>query len=49
MKTKQIVDEAIEIVKFDKVCCANCGVQFMITQEHMKHLRLSSQTFYCPN
>jgi len=38
-----------ELVAFERVDCANCGVPFMIYKPQLNKLRETKDTFYCPN
>lgn len=35
--------------EYNPLSCCNCGVSFALNSDHMRGLRESHKTFYCPN
>ena len=36
-------------IEYYPLVCCSCGVSFALSNEHMRGLRESHKTFYCPN
>lgn len=36
-------------IEYSPLSCSSCGIAFALSSDHMRRLRESHKTFYCPN